>query len=722
MKIRIALLSDCLSPLALLSLVACLLAAPVARAGLTVDIHLYHFNQGYYFISWLSTDATPPDFPMGDYLIASPTFPANGTWMHYQATNNDINLTSIDNDTIYPDLISTLNAITNELWSIWVTNSTSTNQYQFQVTASTLTSNSFGDFASISYPVNNALYVTNLPDFTWSGPTNWAGYLVPSVYFVDTNDNYNYVTSSSLSPNATNWTPSLPLPNGTNSFELDYGSNVTAFIVASTPTNNAAQAISGWVSTANVQTFDSVLFVIGQPPGSASLGHTNVAYYSFEDDNLFAHDSSGNGNDINSYSNFGDATNVPYMTNDAAAGSYAVGYTGAGWQDPPTNLVATLADSFSVSLWARTSDNPGNNSDTANSGAGLLAANYDQVIPMALTGSKLAFLTGGGTPDTLHSATSVNTGSYVHLVVTRDAGTGEKKIYVNGTLDASDFGATGQLSTGSDPALDLGMNTTFAHGFKGNMDEVQIYSGVLSGSDVAFLYNHPGTNVADSTGLGQTNIVLNGGFETGDFTGWTVTGGGNFVDDGSSAGITPHTGIYVAEFGAVGEVDYLSQTLSTTPGASYLLSFWLNSPDGETPNEFLVSWNGTVLFDETDLPAFGWTNIQFVVTATNTSMVLQFGGQDDPTYLALDDVSVVPTQAAPSPVQLINPQNTGANFQFQFQSQTGFTHDILYRTNIVSGDWLTYSNVIGDGTLKNIAIPFSVFGPSGQGFIRVSTQ
>src|SRR5208283_5928083 len=74
---------------------------------------------------------------------------------------------------------------------------------------------------------------------------------------------------------------------------------------------------------------------------------------------------------------------------------------------------------------------------------------------------------------------------------------------------------------------------------------------------------------------GQANLVVNGGFETGDFTDWTVTGGGNFVDDGSSSGITPHTGNYVAEFGASGEIDYLSQTLSTTHGASYLLSFWL---------------------------------------------------------------------------------------------------------------------------------------------------
>ena len=40
----------------------------------------------------------------------------------------------------------------------------------------------------------------------------------------------------------------------------------------------------------------------------------------------------------------------------------------------------------------------------------------------------------------------------------------------------------------------------------------------------------------------------------------------------------------------------------------------------------------------------------------------------------------------------------------------------------VLGIWLTYSNVTGDGTLKTIPIPLSVFSPSKQGFIRVSSQ
>ena len=78
--------------------------------------------------------------------------------------------------------------------------------------------------------------------------------------------------------------------------------------------------------------------------------------------------------------------------------------------------------------------------------------------------------------------------------------------------------------------------------------------------------------------------------------------------------------------------------------------------------------------------------------------------------------------AVASPVTLLNPQNNGTTFQFQFLSQSGFTHAVQYRTNLVVGSWLTYSNVTGDGALKTIPIPLSVFNPTKQGFIHVSTQ
>ncbi|HEY5298222.1 MAG TPA: hypothetical protein VIK59_09865 [Verrucomicrobiae bacterium] len=138
-------------------------------------------------------------------------------------------------------------------------------------------------------------------------------------------------------------------------------------------------------------------------------------------------------------------------------------------------------------------------------------------------------------------------------------------------------------------------------------------------------------------------LVANGGFETHDFLGWTRSE--TFADSYVSPNaLFVHSGTYGAEMGPLTSPAFFSQTLNTTSGKNYLLSFWLNC-DGDTPNEFSVSWNGTTLLDRVNLGPTGWTNMQFIVLATSADTVLQFGFRDDPSYLGFDDVSVVPLSA-----------------------------------------------------------------------------
>jgi PEP-CTERM motif len=136
------------------------------------------------------------------------------------------------------------------------------------------------------------------------------------------------------------------------------------------------------------------------------------------------------------------------------------------------------------------------------------------------------------------------------------------------------------------------------------------------------------------------NLVLNPGFETGDFTSWTNNSGGNFVN-----GANAHTGTYSAWMGAVGSDGSFQQSIATTPGQLYNVSFWLQSPGG-TPNDLSASFAGVTFYTITNAGAFPYTLESGNITATSTSSLLLFSARQDPSYWNLDDVDV---HAVPEP-------------------------------------------------------------------------
>jgi hypothetical protein len=183
-------------------------------------------------------------------------------------------------------------------------------------------------------------------------------------------------------------------------------------------------------------------------------------------------------------------------------------------------------------------------------------------------------------------------------------------------------------------------------------------------------------------------LLQNGGFETGDFSFWTLNGDGgnyNFVDNGTF--ITPHSGNYAAALGEAGFLAYLSQSIPTFDGQSYLLSLWVDSPKISgtiTPNEFSVSWNGGTIFDQTNVGKIGWTNLQFIVTATSSSTVLQFGFRDDPYYLGLDDITVTPI-----PVPAFRATTKTSNtFNLTWGTMAGLVYQVQYKTNLLQTNWI----------------------------------
>ncbi len=153
----------------------------------------------------------------------------------------------------------------------------------------------------------------------------------------------------------------------------------------------------------------------------------------------------------------------------------------------------------------------------------------------------------------------------------------------------------------------------------------------------------------------DTNLVTNGSFQSGDFSGWNQSGLEEVVTGPFSAysGSQDADGFY-SVWGNIGSDGTISQTFSDTAGAQYTFSFWFASV-GDSPSDFSASWDATTLLSLTD-PNTGvnYTEFSFVVTGTGSDTIT-FSGRDDPAWMALDNISVTPntTGTTPEPTSLL---------------------------------------------------------------------
>ena len=159
--------------------------------------------------------------------------------------------------------------------------------------------------------------------------------------------------------------------------------------------------------------------------------------------------------------------------------------------------------------------------------------------------------------------------------------------------------------------------------------------------------------VPDGLPASHANLIVNGGFETGDFSGWKLGNGtghaiginflvGSERSEHHGSGDMAHHGLGEALFGGIGGDVTLSQSVATNANEHYTVDFWLMNDTAASPgkhgfggNDFSASWNGVALMPtivNADKSS-GYTEYQFDVTGAAGHSTLEFSARNDDGFL-----------------------------------------------------------------------------------------
>jgi subtilase family serine protease len=448
-------------------------------------------------------------------------------------------------------------------------------------------------------------------------------------------------------------------------------------------------------------------------PGSSApdiAGSGPVARYDFDEGVVLAADVSGNGNNIIYAGNFGGSG--PTMSSDTIAGSGSVSFDGSSYLTASSNLLATLARDFSVSLWVKTSQSVGAPGDMAYSGAVIVSADLPtggagDAIPIALTAGQVAFNTGdGNSDDTLNSIALVNNNDWHHLVVTRNQATGEKQIYIDGTLDRSAIGTTalldgpqlltiGAKSDASDPNP-ASPESNGSQGYEGLLDEIQIYGTVLSAAEILYLYQHPGaTGTNQPNPLGEAVNAPNLVWTTDYDVPW-------FVQSTNT-----HDGISAAQSGPL--FDNHESRIQTQVNGPVTVNFWWNIVGGDGNNFLAFIVDGSYYWDEISGDQGDWTEDSFIIGPGSHTLTWRYyrdGSTSTGDAGLLDEVSIS-SQVAPQITW--NP----SNISVQAGSNAVLTVE-LYANPPATIVWLKNGSVISGATSSTLVITNAQLSDSGD--------
>jgi hypothetical protein len=147
-------------------------------------------------------------------------------------------------------------------------------------------------------------------------------------------------------------------------------------------------------------------------------------------------------------------------------------------------IPGNLTDSFTVSFWVRTS-NPYSPCTDFHTGIGLVSGRHSSLANdwgISICDGKIV----AGTDASITSTVPINNSKWHLINFSRNLSTGVIKLYIDGRLDATTTATTASLT--NSPILNIGNHPNLSNFFGGAIDELAVYTSVLTDEHIQFQY------------------------------------------------------------------------------------------------------------------------------------------------------------------------------------------------------------------------------------------